>query len=78
MELKLIGAHKAILDLCGTPPLQKAGRRAGDRKLENIWERLVGSHREYFKFSGLGLYSEESKEFIFAKQKMKDEAIQSV
>ena len=61
--------------------MQKAGKRAADRKLgelENIWKRLVGSHREYCKFSGLGLYSEESKEFIFAKQKMKDEAIQSV
>ena len=81
LELKLIGAHQAILDLCGTPPLQRAGKRAADRKLgelENIWERLVGSHREYCKFAGLGLDSEESKEFIFAKQKMKDEAIQTV
>ena len=81
LELKLIGAHQAILDLCGSSPLQRAGKRAADRKLgelENIWERLVGSHREYCKHGGLSLDSEESKEFIFAKQKMKDEAIQAV
>ena len=81
LELKLIGAHQAIMELCGSSPLQRAGKRAAERKLgelENIWERLIGSHREFCKFGGLSLDSEESKEFIFAKQKMKDEAIQTV
>ena len=77
LELKLLGAHQAILELCGNSPLQRAGKRAADRKLgdlENIWEKLVSSHREYCKHAGLGLDSEESKEFIFSKQKLKDEA----
>ena len=78
MELKLLGAHQAILELCGNSPLQRAGKRAASRKLgklENIWEKVVSSHREYCKHAGLGLDSEESKEFIFAKQKLRDEAI---
>ena len=40
LELKLIGAHQAILDLCGTPPLQRAGKRAADSKLGGAGEHL--------------------------------------
>ena len=81
LELKLIGTHQAILELCGTTPLQRAGKRVADRKLgelENIWERLISSLREYCKHAGLSLDSEDSKKFIFAKQKMRDEAIRKV
>ena len=81
LELKLIGTHQAILELCGTTPLQRAGKRVADRKLgelENIWERLISSHREYCKHAGLSLDSEDSKKFIFAKQKMRDEAVMKV
>ena len=73
-ELKLLGAHQVIMELCVKAPLQRAERRAAERKLgelEAIWNRLVSSHRLYCKFSSVGLDSEESREFIFAKQKMK-------
>ena len=77
-ELKLLGAHQVIMELCVKTPLQRAEKRAAERKLgelEGIWNKLVTSHRLYCKFSSVGLDSEESREFIFAKQKMKEEAV---
>ena len=75
-ELKMIGVHQTVLEMCAETPIQK---RAVTRKmtvLENIWQKLIESHVNYCRSAEIGFSSSESTEFLREIERLRGKAIQ--
>jgi hypothetical protein len=77
-ELKMIGVHQSILEMSAVVPVQKRALTRKMTELEDIWQKLIGSHGAYCRAAKVGLSSSESTEFLREKEKLKEEAIQVV
>ena len=77
-ELKMIGVHQSVLEMCAETPIQKRAVKRKMTDLENIWQKLIESHANYCRSAKIGMSSSESTEFMRAKVELKEEAIQVV
>ena len=77
LEVKLIGAHQGLLLLCAEVPVQKRAVRRKLGELETTWEKLVISHSTFCASAQVSPSSNESKEFIREKEKLREEAVQA-
>ena len=62
-EVKMIGVHQSILEVCGETPVQKRSVTRKLQELDKIWEKLTSIHAIYCRAANIGLSSPDSTEF---------------
>ena len=77
-DIKMIGVHQSILEMSAAQPVQKRALSRKMTEMENIWQKLIGSHGAYCRAAKVGLSSTESTEFLKEKERLKEEIIQAV
>ena len=77
-EIKMIGVHQSILEMCAGDAVQKRALTRKMTEMENIWQKLVGSHGAYCRAAKVGLSSPESTEYLREKEKLREEILQAV
>ena len=76
-EVKMIGAHQSVLEICGETPVHKRSVTRNLQELENIWQKLTSIHAIYCRAANIGLSSQESTEFLKEKKRLREEAIKA-
>ena len=74
----MIGVHQSILEMRAAEPVQKRALTRKMTEMENIWQKLVGSHAAYCRAANVGLSSPESTEYVKEKEKWREEILQVV
>ena len=77
-EIKMIGVHQSILEMSAAETVQKRALTRKMTEMENIWQKLVGSHGAYCRAAKVGLSSPESTEYLKEKEKLREEILQVV
>ena len=77
-EIKLLGVHQTLMDMCGLEPIQKRAVTRKMTELDNIWQRLIENHGHYCRAAKIGISSKDSTDFLREKEKLKEEVTQMV